>query len=386
MENELAQIRRPAIRRLMLADFRSYVELDLTVETQLVALTGDNGAGKTNVLEALSLLTAGRGLRRADLSDMAREDGPGSFAVSAMLWDDGVETQLGVGLDLPSADAPAARRVRIDRAPVSSARAFAEHLRLVWLTPAMDGLFVGTPGDRRRFLDRLVLAVDADHGARVNALEKSLRNRNRLLEDGSRDHVWLDAAERELAELAVAVAAARQETVSRLRALIQRERNEDSPFPWAEVTLLGELETIVGDLPALEVEDRYRQILRDNRGRDAAAGRTLIGPQSADLYVKHGPKGADASRSSTGEQKALLVGLVLAHARLVAAMSGIAPMVLLDEVAAHFDPLRRAALFSDLRHIGGQVWMTGADPAAFAELDDAALLHVTPGRIDVRNP
>jgi DNA replication and repair protein RecF len=287
--------------------------------------------------------------------------------------------QFGTGYDPREAST---RRCRFERAPVGSAQAFAEHLRIVWLTPAMDGLFNGPAGERRRFLDRLVLAVDSDHGSRVNALEKALRNRNRLLEEGVRDKVWLDAAERELAEIAVAVSAARCDTVSRLAGLIGTERDPSSPFPWAEIALRGELEAMTHELPAIEIEDRYRALLADNRARDAAAGRTLIGPQASDLVVVHGPKQAEAARCSTGEQKALLVGLVLAHARLVAAMSGIAPLVLLDEIAAHFDPARRAALYGALEKLGSQVFMTGADRAAFADIESRArMLHVTPGKI-----
>ena len=373
-------IRRPKVRRLVLSDFRSYASLDLAVEGDMIALTGENGAGKTNILEALSLLTPGRGLRRADLADCAREAGGGGWVVSVELEDDDHRVQLGTGREAAESGLPQSRKCRIDRAPVSSARAFADHVRVVWLTPSMDGLFTGPAGDRRRFLDRLVLAVDPEHGARVSALEKALRNRNRLLEDHFSETVWLDAAEHEIAEIAVAVAAARSETVSRLAGLIQEGRSKETPFPWADLALAGELEAMLPDHPALEVEDRYREILRTNRARDAAAGRTLIGPQAADLIVKHGPKNADASRSSTGEQKALLVGLVLAHARLVASMTGIVPLVLLDEIAAHFDPLRRTALYDNLAELGAQVWMTGADASAFAELSErATLIHVTPG-------
>ncbi|MDB5570590.1 MAG: recF [Hyphomicrobiales bacterium] len=370
-----------AVRRLMLADFRSYPRLDLALEAaRMVALTGENGAGKTNVLEALSLLTPGRGLRRADLADCARIGGAGGFAISVEIEDQKGTVQLGTGLD--PQDAPATRRFRIDRAPVSSVRAFADHVRVVWLTPAMDGLFTGAPGDRRRFVDRLVLAVDAEHGARVNALERALRNRNRLLEDRAPDASWLDAAEREVAEIGVAVTAARRETLDRLCALIALTRDEASPFPWADLSIRGELDSIVAGQPALAAEDAYRRLLRESRQRDAAAGRTLVGPQASDLVVRHGPKGMEAALSSTGEQKALLVGLVLAHARLVRSMSGIAPLVLLDEIAAHFDPRRRAALFASLAELGGQVWMTGADPQAFADIaGQAAMLHVSPGRI-----
>jgi DNA replication and repair protein RecF len=373
------KLRRPMIRRLVLADFRSYASLDIDIEAPIVALTGDNGAGKTNVLEALSMFTPGRGLRRADLADMARSGGAGGWAVSVEAETPDGRMQFGTGLDPAEGQT---RRCRIERTPVGSARAFADHLRVVWLTPAMDGLFSGSAGERRRFLDRLVLAVDADHGSRVNALEKALRNRNRLLEQGVRDRVWLDAAERELAEIAVAVSAARYETVSHLTALIDCDRDAASPFPWAEIELDGAIERLIPDLPALEIEDRYRRLLADNRARDAAAGRTLIGPQACDLVVVHGPKQAAASRCSTGEQKALLVGLVLAHARLVAAMSGIAPLVLLDEIAAHFDPSRRAALYCALEKLGAQVFMTGADIAAFEDVASRAqILMVAAGQI-----
>jgi DNA replication and repair protein RecF len=355
------------VRRVTLADFRCYPALDLRVSSTMVALAGDNGAGKTNLLEALSLFTPGRGLRRAELAEMAREGGHGGFAVSLEIEGEaGGPLQLGTGLEF--SDGAAQRKYRLDREPASSPRVFADHLRVVWLTPSMDGLFTGSAGERRRFLDRLVLAVDSDHGTRVAALEKALRNRNRLLEERRGEKIWLDAAEREVAELAIAVAAARAETVARLAALIAAGRDDDSPFPWADIALEGEIDRLMAERPALEAEDLYRALLRENRARDAAAGRTLIGPQASDLAVLHGPKQCEARRASTGEQKALLVGLVLAHARLVAAMSGIAPLVLLDEIAAHFDPLRRNALFDALQALGGQVWMTGADERLFDDL------------------
>jgi len=276
---------------------------------------------------------------------------------------------MGLGF---SAGANGPERVnRIDRAPVASARNFADHLRLVWLTPSMDPLLSGPASERRKFLDRLVLAIDPAHGARVSQFERALRGRNKLLEEGGRNGPWLDALEREAAELGVAIAAARVECVSRLGAAILAERDDASPFPWAGLALQGEVETQVAGGPALEAEERYRAVLRDNRARDSAAGRTLIGPHLADLEVTHGPKGAPAERASTGEQKALLVGIVLAHARLVADMSGIAPIALLDEIAAHFDPRRREALFAALQRIGGQTFLTGADPAPFATLAGA---------------
>ncbi|HEY8124051.1 MAG TPA: DNA replication/repair protein RecF [Methylocystis sp.] len=365
----------PRVRRLTLSDFRSYTALDCRFESTIIALSGENGAGKTNLLEALSLFSPGRGLRRAELAECARRGGGGGFAVSIEIETDGAATQLGHGLT-PSGE----RLFRIDRVPANSARAFADHVRVLWLTPAMDGLFSGAAGERRRFLDRLALGVDAEHGARANRLERALRNRNRLLEEGVADRRWLDAAEQEIAALGVAVAAARRETVSRLAALIVAGRDDASPFPWADVTIEGELERRLALEPALAVEEWYRGELAASRRRDAAAGRTLIGPQASDLAVRHGPKNEAARACSTGEQKALLMGLTLAHAKLIGAMTGQAPILLLDEIAAHFDVKRREALYQELQALGGQVWMTGADPALFAPLRDfAELLLVTPG-------
>ncbi|ACB96707.1 DNA replication/repair protein RecF [Beijerinckia indica] len=371
----------PLVRRLILSDFRSYPALDLSLGAKMIVVTGENGAGKTNLIEALSLFTPGRGLRRVELASCARAEGPGGFAVSIEIETGAERVQLGTGL-VPRSEGGFARQYRIERAPVGSARSFADHLRIVWLTPAQDGLFAASPGERRRFLDRLVLCVDAEHGARVTVLERALRNRNRQLEDHYADSRWLDATEKEIAEIAVAVAAARVETVARLRRLIDESRDTITPFPWADLEIRGDLERLVGERPALEAEELYRGILRDNRRRDAAAGRALVGPQNSDLLVRHGPKQADAARSSTGEQKALLVGLVLAHARLVARATQTAPMILLDEIAAHFDASRRVALYEELAALPGQIWMTGAEASAFSGLaDHADLLQVRPGLV-----
>ncbi len=375
----------PQIARLMLSDFRTYPSLSLDITRQMVVLTGENGVGKTNILEALSLFVPGRGLRRAEFAEMARQ-GAGlvkPFAVSLVLSGSDGEARLGTG-GIPTEDGSGRmqRLCRIDGVTVSSPASFADYIRPVWLTPDQDGLFRGSAGERRRFLDRLVLTVDAGHGSRVNALERALRARNRLLEEHPSQHLWLDAAEREIAELAIAVAAARQETVSRLATAIQESRDDSSPFPYAEIVLSGEIDDLVALMPAIDAEDRYRTLLHGNRQRDRAAGRTLIGPQASDLSVRHGPKGIPAESASTGEQKALLIGLILAHARLVRTMSGLAPLVLLDEIAAHLDPRRRAALFEALETLGGQVWMTGADRTTFEDLRGRAdLFDITPGTV-----
>jgi DNA replication and repair protein RecF len=375
------------IARLMLTNFRSYRAASLAVDRDLVVLAGPNGAGKTNLLEAISFLAPGRGLRRAMLEEAAFAEGDGSWAVAAEIEGALGLATLGTGIEPPAAeDAAPLRKYRIDREPVASAAAFADHLRVIWLTPAMDGLFAGPASERRRFLDRLVLAVDASHMSRVNALERSLRSRNRLLEQPSPDPHWLDAVEHETAEVAVAVAAARAETMRRLSAALAAGKDAASPFPWAAIGLDGDIENAVGARPAGELEDRYRAVLRDARARDAAAGRTLDGPHLTDLLVVHGPKGIAAAAASTGEQKALLVGLVLAHAGLVAAMTGIAPILLLDEIAAHLDPARRSALYARLARLPAQVWMSGADPAVFdAVTRAAAWFEVSPGRAERRS-
>ncbi|AWN50318.1 DNA replication/repair protein RecF [Methylobacterium sp. 17Sr1-1] len=371
------------VTRLIARDFRNHADLDLAVGRRFVALVGENGAGKTNILEALSLFAPGRGLRRADFSVMAREGGAGGFAVSLTVEGPSGDHRIGTAWEPPRGrEERGGRLCRIDGATAPSPTAFAEQVRVVWLTPDLDALFRGPAGDRRRFLDRLVLAVDAGHGARVSAMERALRSRNRLLEERPDDGPWLDAVEREVAELAVAVALARRETVERLDSLILSTRDEASPFPWAGVRLEGDIDDLVAVWPAVDAEDRYRATLRQNRFRDRAAGRTLAGPQASDLVVRHGPKDVPAATASTGEQKALLIGLVLAHARLVTGMSGLSPLVLLDEVAAHLDPRRRAGLFDALEALPGQVWMTGADPVLFGELGERAdLVQVADGSV-----
>ncbi|WP_298257637.1 DNA replication/repair protein RecF [Bradyrhizobium sp.] len=372
------------IHRLTLTHFRNYRATSLETQADVVVLAGPNGAGKTNCIEAISFLSPGRGLRRANLEDVADNQGDGSWAVSAEVEGALGLATLGTGMDPPMAESSVSRRCRIDREPVASATAFGDHLRMVWLTPTMDGLFLGPASERRRFFDRLVLAIDSEHSARVSALDRSLRSRNRLLEVRNYDDHWCGAIERETAELAVAVAAMRGQTAVRLAAML-RTRGAASAFPSAEIALDGWMENALMSEPATAVEDRYRQILRENRPRDAIAGRTLDGPHLTDLQVIYAPKNMPARDASTGEQKALLIGLVLAHAQLVAEMAGITPLLLLDEVVAHLDPGRRIALFAELSKLGAQVWMTGADPAAFADIGSPGeVFSVDSGRITGR--
>lgn len=355
------------ISKLTLTNFRNYAALSIGFSPGAVVFSGDNGAGKTNLLEALSLLTPGRGLRRAPYVDVAREGGDGGFALHARL--DGPEGQVEIGTGITGGEAAGegGRKVRINGAPARSADAMLEWLRVVWLTPAMDGLFPGPAADRRRFLDRLVLAIDPGHGQRALDYEKAMRGRNRLLTEGSRDGAWFDAIEMQMVETGVAIAAARAELVRLLAAMIDRLPSS-GPFPQADISLFGDLESHVASAPAVDVEQRYRDALADGRERDRAAGRTLDGPHRSDLLVRHRPKAMPAELCSTGEQKALLVGIVLSHARLTGEMSAMTPILLLDEIAAHLDAGRRAALFSILEELNCQAFMTGTDAALFSSL------------------
>jgi DNA replication and repair protein RecF len=375
------------LRRVTLANFRSYhaAQVELA-RAGPVVLTGANGAGKTNLIEAISLLAPGRGLRRATLEELAFSEGDGGWAVSAEIEGMLGLATLGTGIDPPAAeDVSPTRQCRVDREAVASAAVFADHLRVIWLVPAMDRLFNGPASERRRFLDRLVLAVDAAHSSRVAALERSLRSRNRLLEEPKRDAHWLDAVEHETAEVAVAVAAARTETVARLATALAGARNDAPEFPRVDVALDGWMEQLLPQHSATEIEDHYRALLKDNRARDAAAGRTLDGPHLSDLKVSHAGKQIPAADASTGEQKALLIRLVLAHAGLIKDMTGFAPVLLLDEVIAHLDPKRRASLYDALSGLGAQVWMTGADPVAFGDIvGRAQVFEISSGQITPR--
>lgn len=363
-----------AVSRLVLTDFRNHADAVLAPGGEFVVLTGENGAGKTNILEALSLLAPGRGLRGAPLGEMARQGGSGGFGIAATID----PAEIGTGT---RPDAPERRIVRVNGA-TAAATSLAQWLGVLWLTPAMDRLFLEAPGGRRRFLDRLTLALAPGHAHEATRYEAAMRERNRLLTDTARapDPRWLDAIEARMAEHGAAIDAARRDAVRALDARLAEQ--PQGPFARAALTIAdgsgdgaGTGDAGTGDAAALAAA------LRAGRRRDAVAGRTLTGPHRADLKVTHLDKQQPAHLCSTGEQKALLLGIVLAHAELVRSRAGRAPILLLDEVAAHLDPGRRAALFERLAG-HGQVWMTGTEPALFDAVPASATRYrVAEGRV-----
>ncbi len=372
------------IDRLKLTDFRNHPTTTIDVDERHVVIFGENGAGKTNILEAVSFLSPGRGMRRAAYDQIGRASTSGAWTVFARLNGPNDEVSIGTGLQQTALGVETQRKVHINGAQARTSDALLEHSRILWLTPSMDGLFTGPAGDRRRFLDRMVLAVDPTHGRRVSDFEKTMRARNKLLAEPYPDAQWLDANEAQLAELGVAVASARHEMVSLLSRSIVENNDPDSPFPDAVVTLSGSLESEIGEISASDLEDEYLDRLKSSRSIDARAGRTLEGPHRSDLVVQHRPKAMSASQCSTGEQKALLIGLLLAHARLVGEMAGFTPILLLDEVAAHLDEGRRAALYDMISQLGCQAWMTGTDRDLFKALDNSAnFLKVADGKVSL---
>lgn len=347
-----------AIARLSLTDFRNHRDAALVASEGFVLLSGSNGSGKTNILEAVSLLTPGRGLRQVPISEMARSDGSGGFAVAAKLTGD---HDIGTGT---SPTAPDRRQVRINGA-ATSVNSLSEWLSVLWLTPAMDRLFTESAGGRRRFLDRLTLALEPGHASHAARYEAAMRARNKLLADPENaDPDWLTALEAGMAEHGKALADARTRTVDALVTAIAA--SPDGDFPRASLGLEG-----------WAARDIAQQ-LKANRGRDAAAGRSTEGPHRQDLTVTHLAKQQPASRGSTGEQKALLIGIILAHAQLVSERRGVSPILLLDEVAAHLDPKRREALFERLSG-KGQVWLTATEPELFDGIGAASRFHVANG-------
>ncbi|MCW5749433.1 MAG: DNA replication/repair protein RecF [Alphaproteobacteria bacterium] len=378
-----------ALRQLRLTEFRNYRQLRLELTAGPVVLTGDNGAGKTNLLEAVSFLAPGRGLRRSRLDEVRRQARPGEppalsgWAVAAQLDVPEGRIAIGTGLETIAAangDGEAGRRVvRIDGRAAPSQTALGEHVVAIWLTPQLDRIWIDGPGNRRRFLDRMVAAFDPAHPGSLAAYEQAMRQRARLLAEGRTDAHWFAAVEDTMARHGVALTAARHDLVARLD---QAARLGVGPFPRASLALTGEVEAWVGDMPALDAEDRLRARLAANRGIDLQAGITTCGPHRADLDVRHLDRDIPAADGSTGEQKAVLVSLVLAHARLAALARGRPPLLLLDEIAAHLDARKRAALFAEILALGSQAWMTGTDQSTFSPLaGEAQFLRAEAGEI-----
>ncbi len=371
------------VRSLKLTDFRNYARADLALDARPVVLAGDNGEGKTNLLEAVSLLGPGHGLRGRPYAELAGKDGAGGFAVAARVVLGEDEVEIGTGLAAQTREETTGRTVRI-AGKERSAGALAEYVNLVWLIPAMDGLFTGSTSERRRFLDRLVLAVDPKMRRPLGRYDRAMRQRNRLFQMREGSASLFEGLEEQMAEAGTAIAAARLDATARLAALIERMRTErgEGPFPWASVALEGQLEAALATRSATEIEDEFRLALEAGRERDRAATRALEGPHLSDLIVMHGPKGAPAAQCSSGEQKALLIGLVLAKAELITSVEGVPPLILLDEVAAHLDEARREALFGQILALKSQAWMTGTDRDLFRPLrEEAQIFAVNRGMI-----
>jgi len=375
---------RLAVRRVRLTNFRSYAEAELAVGARPVVLAGPNGAGKTNILDAISLLAPGRGLRGAKLSEHTRR-GPAApsealWAVAATVARGDATYEIGTGLTLGPGGGER-RAVRLNGVAAQSSADLGEIVQMIWLTPAMDRLFTESAGGRRRFLDRLVLGFDAGHARRAARYEMAMRERARLLKFGPRDPMWLDGLEAEMAQAAAAIAVSRAETVARLNAMLA-QRGSAGAFPSAQLSLDGEADLVVQDSGDAETEMRAR--FAALRMRDAEIGRTSFGPHLSDLSVRHTQKRACARECSTGEQKALLISIVLADAWEMA-RGGHAPLLLLDEIAAHLDAIRRAALFEEILALGAQAWMTGTDLSLFDCLcPHADIFTVDNGRFTVR--
>jgi DNA replication and repair protein RecF len=377
-------LERISVRTLTLTDFRNYAHARLDLDVRPVVLVGENGSGKTNLLEAVSLLAPGHGLRGRPYAELARKDGAGGFAIASRVMTRHGEVEIGTGFLPGTRDEGAGRTVRI-AGKARSAGTLGDYVKLVFLIPAMDGLFTGSASERRRFLDRLVLAIDPKMRTPLGRYDRAMRQRNRLFQMREYSRALFEGLEEQMAEAGVAIAAARLDAVERLTTLIDetKEARGEGPFPHAVLALHGTLETELASRPATEVEDVFRILLEEGRERDRAASRTLEGTHLSDLLVVHGPKNAPAAQSSSGEQKALLLGLVLAKAELIKTLEGTAPLVLLDEVAAHLDAARREALFGEILRLGVQAWMTGTDRELFLPIaQDAQILAVNRGNID----
>ena len=358
-------------RSIAVSEMRNYKSVSLQLPDSHIVFVGNNGAGKTNLLEAFSLFAPGRGLRRASYDTIARIDGPGGFGIGAQLTGPFDSVQLGTGVGPVIGEQDNARRLRINGAPEKSTDVLTDYLRITWLTPSMDGLFTGPAGDRRRFLDRLVFAIEPHHGRHAIAYEKAMRQRNRLFSDGVQDNAWFEALEGEMARYGAAIALSRVRLVAALNEANALLPDGDG-FPVSVLGLEGAIEDAAMRHEPETLQSVFAVMLRNNRRTDERAGRSLIGPHRSDLIVTHRAKNMPAALASTGEQKAMLTGLILGHARIIGTLCGLKAVVLLDEIGAHFDENRRAALFDILDEMGVQAIMTGTEPSLFEALGPRA--------------
>lgn len=373
------------LENLKLQNFRCYAHANLhDLSHGLIVLSGPNGAGKTNILEAISLLSPGRGLRGAKIIDIQNKIAPEPWAIAAHVKTAYETVTLGTGLDVKNTGSTEKRTVRINHKTERSQNAFASYLSCVWLTPQMDRLFLDSSRERRKFLDRLVFAFDPAHAGRVTRYENALSQRSKILRDQIGEPAWLDALESQITQSGIAIAAARLAFIHKLDQAC--DKMDYTHFPRARFTVQGTIETLLENAPALEAEDAFRYQLKTGRSRDAVTGGAASGPHKSDLHVVYASKNMPADQCSTGEQKALLIGLILAHARLIKSERGNPPIILLDEVAAHLDENRRAALYEILGDMRAQCWMTGTESTLFdAARHNAQFFTIENAHIHINN-
>ncbi len=358
------------VQSLSLQNFRCYNAAKLLgLDKGLIVLHGPNGAGKTNILESVSLLTPGRGLRNAANDEIQKIGSEKGWSIASHIENGGAVSQIGTGFDRMANK----RAVKINGVAAKSQMALADYLSCVWLTPQMDRLFIDSAGGRRRFFDKLIFTFDSSHAGRVTRYENAMASRSKLLRDGQHDDVWLKSLESQMAETGVSIAAARNEFAMRLqKSCDMAGQHEQGWFPKARLFVSGTIEEFLQKMPAVEAEELFAYQLKDSRQKDSENGGAATGVHKSDLKVSFAAKNMAAEHCSTGEQKALLIGMVLAHARLMCLERGAPPILLLDEIAAHLDENRRAALFDLLIELGGQVWMTGTDEIAFSAISKRA--------------
>ncbi len=356
------------VERISLSHFRCYEIFSVSLDLRPVVLTGPNGAGKTNLLEALSFLIPGRGLRRARLSEVRNQNSSAPWAISITLNDEGEPLQIGTGLD-PEVPESEKRLTKINGEKIKSQSTLAEWVSVVWLIPQMDRLLLEGAQGRRRFLDRLVYGFDPSHAQRLSRYEQVLKERGLLLRQGRFDRYWIEGLEETLVNDGIAITASRREVVGQLSSFLKSQNNA---FPQADLTLEGDPEKLLQTRSLLEAEEEMRRLLAAHREQDRMTGRTSFGPHRSDLFVRHPEKNQPAALCSTGEQKALLLSIVMGAAHLLSIRTGAIPLLLLDEVVAHLDKTYRSALFDAILKLRIQAWLTGTDVSLFEELEGHA--------------